>query len=204
MEGLKRIRGQRARGRAAGFTCALLGLVLAAAPLPGQDTAVAPALPQSDPDLPRLPSEKTAFKLSLYGSLAPFGLSALMAIVQQSDMDWGSPGLDIAALVMLCSGSSAGFLYGGCWGRGLLMAGLRLGATAALIAYTLNWDERDNTVLVLTYLGGMAGSIVFDLATVKKAVRKHNQARLAKRGLSVALSPIALPKGAGVQLRMSF
>jgi len=50
----------------------------------------------------------------------------------------------------------------------------------------------------------MAGSIIFDLVTVKKAVRKHNQAREERARLSVAVAPFALPKGAGVQLRMSF
>lgn len=52
--------------------------------------------------------------------------------------------------------------------------------------------------------GGMALSAIYDIATVKKAVNKRNQAKLARRKLDVALAPFAVRKGAGVQLRLSF
>lgn len=199
-----RDRKSKRRRRAAGLACAVLGFCLTVGPVVSQDITGGPASPPSAASAYRLPSERTAFTLSLVGSLVPVGLTALMAMVQASDEDWGIPSLDIVIGLSLAAGSSAGFFYGGLWGRGLLMSGLRLGASILVISYTMYYDERDNTWLAVAWLAGMAGSMILDVATVKSAVRKHNRARLAKRGLNIAVSPIALRKGAGVQLRLSF
>jgi hypothetical protein len=86
----------------------------------------------------------------------------------------------------------------------LLTTGLRTAASILVLSYTLEYDERDNSTLVWTYLAGMAVSAVWDLATVKKTVRRRNGAILAKRGLAIEAGPFPLPKGAGVQLRLSF
>lgn len=40
--------------------------------------------------------------------------------------------------------------------------------------------------------------------TVKRAVHKRNEVRMARRKLSVAMAPFVMPKGAGVQIRLSF
>ena len=199
-----RDRKNERRRRAGGLACAVLGFCLTVGPVVSQDITGGPASPPIAASAYRLPSEKTAFTLSLVGSLVPVGLTALMAMVQSSDEDFGIPGLDVAIGLTLAAGSSAGFFYGGLWGRGLLMSGLRLGASILVVYYAMYYDERDNTWLGVAWLAGMAGSIIFDLATVKSAVRKHNRARLAERGLNIAVSPFALPKGAGVQLRLSF
>lgn len=44
----------------------------------------------------------------------------------------------------------------------------------------------------------------YDCATVKSAVRKHNAAHMARRGLNMALAPFPLRKGGGLQVRLSF
>jgi hypothetical protein len=106
-------------------------------------------------------------------------------------------------LAGLALGPSLGFFYGGCWGRGLLTAGLRVVATYAVAAIALG-DHGAGPALAYGWLGGMAASAILDMATVGPAVRRHNQTILARRGLNVDVSPFAVPKGGGVQLRLSF
>jgi hypothetical protein len=106
-------------------------------------------------------------------------------------------------LAGLTLGPSLGFFYGGCWGRGMLTAGLRLGATVALVYAAMSNDSLA-PALAYGWLGGMAASAILDMATVGQAVRRHNQARLARRGFNIDMTPVAVPKGAGVQLRLSF
>jgi hypothetical protein len=107
------------------------------------------------------------------------------------------------ALGGLALGPSLGFFYGGCWGRGMLTACLRLGATYAAVAIALS-DRGAGPALAYGWLGGMAASAILDMATVGRAVRRRNQALLTRRGLNVDLSPVAVPKGGGVQVRLSF
>ncbi len=202
MEGPRREKDLASRILLRRAACALIAFGLIVVPAISQDVAGSPAPRQSAGPQPRLASERTALTLSLIGSLIPVGLIALMSL--SPDEDFGIPGLYIPMALTLFAGSSAGYFYGGCWGRGLLTAGLRLGATYLVVAYVLEHDEDDNGTLALTYLAGTVGSIIWDLATVKKAVRKRNQTRLAKRGLSVDVAPFAAPKGGGVRLRLSF
>ncbi|NTV80925.1 MAG: hypothetical protein HGA24_05835, partial [Candidatus Aminicenantes bacterium] len=65
-------------------------------------------------------------------------------------------------------------------------------------------DHGATLPLAYGWLGGMAASAVLDMVTVGRTVRRHNQTILARRGLNVDVSPFAVPKGGGLQLRLSF
>jgi hypothetical protein len=163
-------------------------LALGVLPAVGQVRAGDPAQipPQTSFELP---SERTAAALCVIGTAA-----AVASIYTHNGY---------VILAGLTLGPSLGFFYGGCWGRGMLTAGLRLGATVALVYAAMSNDSLA-PALAYGWLGGMAASAIVDMATVGQAVRRHNQARLARRGFNVDMTPVAVPKGAGVQLRLSF
>jgi hypothetical protein len=168
----------------------LLGLALAVLPAAGQA--------QAD-DLAQLRASSAAYGLpsdSMATALSAIGTAAAVAGIFS-----GSPWLALGGLAI---GPSLGFLYGGCWGRGLLTAGFRFGATMALVAVAVADDDGVGEWGVSAWLVGMTGSAILDVATVGRAVRRQNQARLARRGLRVDLSPFAMPKGGGLQVRLSF
>jgi hypothetical protein len=135
-----------------------------------------------------LPSENTAILLSVLGSAA----GVLSAYSRN----------DYAFLTCLTIGPSLGFFYGGCWGRGILTAALRLAATATAVAVALGDDD----IVATGYLwvGAMIGTSILDIATVKRAVRRHNAAAMARRGLTVDVAPFAARKGGGIQVRLGF
>ena len=185
------------------FTAAFLGLCLVAAPLVAQVVpgAQTPSLP--DPRSLGLPSENTAFTLSLTATLASWALFALSSSTGDAPSE-ASSAVGYISAVGIFAGPSLGFFYGGCWGRGLLTTALRLGVTYAVAAYALNNDEEDLTGLGLAFVGVFVASSIYDCATVRSAVRKHNAAHMARRGLNMALAPFPLRKGAGLQVRLSF
>jgi uncharacterized membrane protein (DUF441 family) len=84
------------------------------------------------------------------------------------------------------------------------MTGLRVGTSVAAIAYSLYYDESDNTAVVALWLGTLIGSAIYECVTVKSAVRKHNAARLAKRNLKLAVAPFPVRSGAGLSIQLSF
>ncbi len=168
---------------------ALLALGLVVLPAAGQDRPADQASWQKDVDYRGLPSESMAVALSVIGTAA-----AVASLYSHNG--W-------VALAGLSLGPSLGFMYGDCLGRGLLTSGLRLGATIAAVLYSVEHDEA-GPGLGYAWIGGMALSAIIDIATVGKAVRKHNDRLLARRGMSVGVAPFALPKGAGVQVRLSF
>lgn len=149
----------------------------------------APAFGQASAEAHDLPSGRTATTISAVGTLLSIPLMFL--------------GRDAAALgaVGILTGPSIGYFYGGCWGRGLFSTGLR--TAFSFIMAAILYDNETNAGFSV-WLGGMALSAIYDIATVKKAVNKRNQAKLARRKLDVALAPFAVRKGAGVQLRLSF
>ncbi len=181
----------KAWGRAAAG--AFLGLTLAVLPVLGQDQPAGQAATQRTAVYVGLPSENTALMLSALGTFA-----AVASI-------WApAAGRDWLFLGTLTIGPSLGFFYGGCWGRGLVSAGLRFGGTVAVVAVALANDEEDLSALGLAWVGAMAVSAVYDIATVKKAVRRQNARRMARRGVQVGVSPFALSKGGGVSVSLSF
>lgn len=191
---------------ACGFlAAALLVTSLAAAPFPaGDDTGIQASAP-ANAKLLGLPKEKTAFTLSLAGTVASWSLMVFIwAGATADEPSEFASALGIAAVPGIMVGPSLGSFYGGCWGRGLLLTGLRLGASVAAIAYQMENDEADNTAVWALWLGTLIGSAIYECATVKSAVRKHNAARLAKRGLKLGVSPVAVRKGAGLNVWLSF
>ena len=151
-----------------------------------------------------MPKEKTAFTLSLTGALASYGLLLAYAAAAGEDSSGISSVLGWVGVAGIMIGPSLGNFYGGLWGRGLLLTGLRVGTTVAAMAYTMYYDESDNTAVVALWLGTLIGSTIYECATVKSAVRKHNAARLAKRNLKVAVAPFPLRRGAGLSVQLSF
>jgi hypothetical protein len=135
-----------------------------------------------------LPSENTAVYLCVLGSVA-----AIFSAASQNG---------IIYLTALGLGPSLGFFYGGCWGRGLLTATLRVGVTFGLLA--LAYSDEVSSNIAYVWLGAMVGSALIDVATVRGSVRRHNARVMARQGLTVDVSPFALPKGGGVQVRLGF
>jgi len=162
----------------------LLGLAIAFVP-----AAAGQELPAAL-DYHGLPSARTAVTLSVVGTLG--------AVLSAS----ASNSLGIMALMPLFAGPSLGAMYGGLWGRALLFTGLRAMGTYALVAAALR-DEEDAYSLAMVWVGGMAVTAVIETATVGRAVHRRNE-RLARRRMNLDLTPFALPKGAGVQVRLSF
>lgn len=193
-------------GRLGLIAAAFLIAFLPAAPLTAQDDTGAQAPSPITAESLGLPKEKTAYNLSLWGTLGSYGL--LLAYAAASSAEGGGSTiasvLGYACLAGIMIGPSLGNFYGGLWGRGLLLTGLRVGASVAAIAYSMYYDESDNTVVAVLWLGTLIGSTIYECATVKSAVRKHNAARLAKRNLKLAVAPFPLRKGAGLSVQLSF
>jgi hypothetical protein len=177
---------------------AVLGLGLVVLPAAGQDRPADQAHWQTAADDYRgLPSPATALTLSAVGTAAAIASCVFAGKLSRRSY------LGYIAIVPLLAGPSLGAMYGGCWGRAWLWTGLRTAGlimVVAIVQADFDHDEGPNYVLI----GGMALSAIIEMATVGKAVRKHNDRLLARRGLNVGVSPFALPKGAGVQLRLSF
>lgn len=192
-------------GRLGIIAAAFLVACLLTAPLTAQDDTGAQASSPVTAESLGLPKEKTAFTLSLTAALASWGLMlvSFAAATEEAPSEISSA-LGIAAVAGIMIGPSLGCFYGGCWGRGLLMTGLRVGVSAAAIAYLLENDEADNTAVGVLWLSTLIGSAIYECATVKSAVRKHNAARLAKRNLKLAVAPFPVRRGAGLSVQLSF
>jgi hypothetical protein len=180
--GRKRGLGRRTAG-------VLAGLALALVPVFGQTPSSSLSQGQPVPADYGLPSENTAMTLAVVGSAF-----AVASVFSENGY---------VALGGLCLGPSLGFMYGGCWGRALLSSGLRFAGTFVALSVLFD-DDEDSGGVVTAWLVGMSASIVLDLATVRSAVHKRNAAIMARRGLTVGVSPFALPKGGGLQVRLSF
>jgi hypothetical protein len=185
-----RASGRAGRGKDLGRRTAgvLVGLMLALVPVVGQDLSFSLAQGRPAPADHGLPSEDAAMFLTVIGTAA-----AVASVF--SENGW-------VFMAGLTFGPSLGFFYGGCWGRGLLSSVLRLGATIALFAWAFE-DEANGTPGTL-WLAAMGGTVVLDILTVRKAVRKRNASIMARRGANVGVSPFVLPKGGGIQVQVSF
>lgn len=180
-----RTRCRKSRVRAA---CAILAMALAALPAVAQEEPGQTHW-QTPPDYRGLPREDTAIMLSVVGTAA--AAASFLASYR----------LGYFGLVPLFAGPSLGAMYGGLWGRALIFTGLRFAGTLALLGAAYDHDALG---LAYVWVGGMALSAVIEIATVGHAVHTRNERRLAQRGLKVDAAPFALPKGGGIQVRLSF
>lgn len=187
------------------IAAAFLVACLPAVPLTAQDDAGAQAPSPITAESLGLPKEKTAYNLSLWGTLGSYGL--LLVYAAAAGEEEGSTITSVLGWVGVAGimiGPSLGNFYGGLWGRGLLLTGLRVGTTVAMMAYTMYNDESDNTAVAVLWMSTLIGSAIYECATVKSAVRKHNAERLAKHNLKVAVAPFLARRGAGLSVQLSF
>jgi Na+/proline symporter len=157
------------------------------------------------PDI-KLKSESTAFTLSLVGAAVPLTLLSLAAILDNSSSADDVAILAWAGMLSLPIGPSLGYFYGGLPWRGLLGIGVRtitgLGLIATIWAI---FDPAEVSAGALGFIvGGLcAANIVYDVASVKGAVRKRNVRTQEK---SLAIVPLLNPrsKAVGIQVQFSF
>lgn len=157
---------------------------------------------------PGLKSETKAFNLSFFGTLIPVGLGAASLAVDRSG---------VATLVLvpigIIIGPSLGYFYAGKSGRGLATAGLRFllipGVALASFA-TCGWDcgEGDSGydaawIILIVGEALVVASAVYDIATVKKAVRKRNLAWGDKNWI-IAPKYFAESGAGGVEIKIKF
>jgi hypothetical protein len=173
----------------------------------GLSLVIIPAFAAPDPggENVKLPSENTAFLFSLIGTVVPVGYGILARGVSGGSSGHGNGSLYVAWLGALV-GPSLGYIYGGRAGRGLLGLVGRAAVVIIMAGIMLSNDEANNTFVGLAGVGLFAGSALFDLISVRKAVRKHNDAARARKGMSVSVAPFFLrrEKGAGLNIGLSF
>lgn len=157
---------------------------------------------------PGLKSETKAFNLSFFGTLIPVGLGALSLTADKSGVAFAS-----VAAAGIVIGPSLGYFYAGKSGRGLATAGLRFllipGVALASFA-TCGWDcgpgDSGYDAAWMILIAGEAlvvASAVYDIATVKKAVRKKNQA-LGEKSWMMAPKYFAEAGAGGVEIKIKF
>jgi len=151
----------------------------------------------------QLKSETTALQYSLYGTLFPVGIS----LASKSGYE-----LAIAGVLV---GPSLGYFYGGKADRGMKGILIRTGTVA------LTWVI--GGIAAQSAGGGFSGleaaikvcavgagvvliEAIYDIATVKSTVRKHNEELRQKNQTSVTLLPkyFADSGAGGLELRITF
>lgn len=152
------------------------------------DSLTVDTLGQSAPAVQKSP--QTAFRYSL--------LSTLITV---PTVVFTGPGLIF--------GPSTGYFYGGMPGRAWIGIGLRVVAIGGIVSSfaICGWDCGKNDeaydlawAVLLSSSTLLVVSTVYDIATVKRSVRHHNE-RLAKKGLSLA--PAYWPKNSAIGLRVT-
>ena len=123
---------------------------------------------------------------ALYFGLAATVLPTAAGVAVLSGSGSNAPGLVVASAGVIL-GPSIGDWSGGLTGRGLMFAGLRAATVAGgLFGVALAcWDEctsseyRNATAIGVASSVVLAGLVVWDLATVKGAVRRHQARRVS-------------------------
>jgi len=148
----------------------------------------------------KIRSESRAFSASLTGTLVSWGLMFFASAAGAYDL--GSVGL-----VALPLGPSLGYFGAGLTGRAIGGTVIRaLGLAAVVGGAYLAWEDETLTLGGIGFFGGAAlvlGSTIYDLATVKRAVRKRNS-RI--QGTSLNVAPVVAPKSktVGLSLQLAF
>jgi hypothetical protein len=176
---------------------------------------------------PRL-SEKTATRLSAFGTVIPTGLGFILAATRSGheyyyndmygypysyhdDPDQTVPALLISSGIIL--GPSLGYFYAGRPGRAFAGIGFRtaIGFGALIGAFaTCGWDcgegeEAYDTAWGILIIGGalVAGSAIYDIGKVDNAVRAQN---LKHAGPKISVLPDYFPghKTLGLRAKLTF
>jgi hypothetical protein len=122
----------------------------------------------------------------LYVGLVATAVPAAGAAVLLSASNSTGPGLALASAAAIL-GPSVGDWSGGLTGRGLLFAGLRAGTAAVgLLGVAAScWDDcseaqrQTSTTIGIVTGVALAGLMAWDLATVRGAVRRHEEQRVS-------------------------
>lgn len=171
----------------------LAGQAVVPEPRPGQlaqfvvvlETDSAQIVPES---AARLKSEKTALRYSLIGTLAP---TATLILAYPS----------------LLIGPSMGYFYADEPGRAWKGIGIRALATGGMISAfgICGWDcgEGDSEyniawAVFLASSGAFVGSAIYDIATVERTVRHHNESLQ----ISWTVAPVYSPRDRTIGLRI--
>lgn len=171
----------------------VLGMTLSSAPLAAQES-----------DRGFDPSSRP-FHAGLAATIVPIvsGIVLMVAGKGDGEQEPAATGVYLATGGLLL-GPAVGNWVGGLYGRGFARLGLRtvafMGGLAAETAP--GWDSGQSTTGGALFLGGLgiaSGLAVWDLATLKGAVRR-------KRGESVTVAPLVRPdlKTVGVTVHLTF
>ena len=145
----------------------------------------------------KLRSEHNALSASLIGTSCSWGLMLVASAA-------GAYELGAVGFFALPVGPSLGYFGAGLQGRawgGLLLRALGLAGVVGGLALALE-DEAGSAAVYAAFFGGAAlvvGSTIYDLATVRRAVRKRNE-RI--RGASLNVAPVLSPKSKTVGLSL--
>ena len=165
------------------------------------------------PELLDLKSERAAFRLSLLGTLIPVALgTAILATNDGGDYSDSNGSLEgFLIYAGLYVGPSLGYFYAGKSGRGLASFGLRNGiamvSLVGAIAICPPMDYCDDgqvtaaSAIIIAGGVGVLGSVIYDLANVRRTVRERNEQELASR---VAVTPTySRADGPGVRVSLA-
>ncbi len=180
-----------------------MGALLAASVVLGS-LALPAAAEESQASVPsglNIRSENKAMTTSLIGTFATWGLMVGA---------WSAGAYELGAVgfFALPVGPSLGYFSTGLKGRAWGGLAIRaLGLAGVIGGFALAWDDDgDNAGPAALFFGGGAlvvGSTIYDLATLKKAVRKRN-GRI--QGASLNVAPVLAPKSktVGLSLQLGF
>lgn len=159
-------------------------------------------------------SENLAFHLSFWSTAIP-AVGGAATIVASKSFGNNSDDAAIAGFLVgwagMILGPSVGYFYGGRPGRAFLGSGIRLGLTAGTVAGMIAicpifCSDKENTWTWVVFIGGhslLAASAIYDIATVKKAVRMHNE-KLHQTGWLLSPKYFADHKAGGLELQITF
>jgi hypothetical protein len=163
---------------------------------------------QTSPSI-NLKSEKKAMTLSLVGTLASLAMFLPFGLREGHDPGGlnGGEAIALVGALALPVGPALGYFYTGATGRGFLGIGLRLLGIAGMVGggFGLN-GSGEETLMKVFIVGGACvtvASTIYDFATLKKTVRRHN---LKAKSMQMAVAPVVLPKSRtyGLQFQLSF
>ena len=145
-----------------------------------------------------------AWTLQLKSENAALTASLMLTLLPTATLVFAAPGLIV--------GPSAGYFYAGMPGRAWRGIGLRLAGVGGMIGSfgICGWDCGPGDsgygiawAVFAISAGVTTGSAIYDIATVKTAVRKHNSA-LLKLSETIAPTYFAESKVLGLELTLRF